>query len=213
MRFSTPPSPPPGPPVPPQPVEATPPALSDSTLPLPQADDGPPIGPAQEPRIEPEPAAAGAPMSAPAPTASAPEGPTMVERAVASSAASAAAAGAPAEVEAPAVIAAAAPAGAPIGTASVFLPVLIMLLSTGAWSTFQLMQLRAETEALKTMHANQEAPLKQAQRVRDGLDNLAQRTRALSDGGNTNARAVIEELAKRGVMIKPAEAGASGAGK
>jgi hypothetical protein len=90
--------------------------------------------------------------------------------------------------------------------ASAFVPVLILLLATGAWSGFQFMQLRVEAQALATVRTNQEAPLQQAQRARQGLEALAAQTRQLADNGNPNARLVVAELARRGVTIGPPQA-------
>jgi len=43
--------------------------------------------------------------------------------------------------------------------------------------------------------------VEQAQKVRQTLDRLASETQRLADGGNANARLVVEELRKRGVTI------------
>lgn len=106
------------------------------------------------------------------------------------------------------VQAAAATAPPPLATPApsrlgVFVPLLIALVALVAWSAFQFYQLRLEAEAMATLRTNQEAPLQQAQRVRQNLENLAARTRELAEAGNANARLVVNELSRRGVKIGP----------
>ena len=86
---------------------------------------------------------------------------------------------------------------------SPFVPLLILLLTTVAWSSFQLFQLAGETRQLEASKGGQDAALQQAQRVRQALDTLATETRKLAEGGNANARLILEELRKRGITIGP----------
>ncbi len=86
---------------------------------------------------------------------------------------------------------------------SAFLPLLIFFLAWLGWAGFQAYQLRAESKTLATLKASQEAPLQQAQQVRQRLDALATETQKLADAGNANAKTVIEELRKRGITVKP----------
>lgn len=86
---------------------------------------------------------------------------------------------------------------------SAFVPLLIVLLTATGWAGFQFYQLRQEAVALKALHANQDNPIQQAQRVRQTLDSLAAQTKRLADGGNPNARAVVDELGRRGITINP----------
>lgn len=183
MRFSPPPPPPPAPQAPaaaPAPEAGGP---LDSTLPLTQTPDG----------------AAAVPPEA--------DG-TTVERLVASGATAMPAS--EAETAASPGAEALPPPSSPLPQAppktgvSAFVPLLILVLASGTWSAFQLFQLRAEAQTLATMRSNQEGPTRQADRVRQNLDALALQTKKLADGGNQNARLVIEELAKRGVVINPA---------
>ena len=87
---------------------------------------------------------------------------------------------------------------------SPFVPLLILLLTTVAWSSFQLLQLATEAQNLEVTKGSQDTSLQQAQRVRQALDTLATETRKLAEGGNANAKLVLEELRKRGVTIGPA---------
>ena len=93
---------------------------------------------------------------------------------------------------------------------SAFVPLLILMAALAIWTGFQTFQLTHEREALAALRVNQEAQVQQAQKVRQTLDQLASETQKLADGGNANARIVVEELRKRGVTInrpaQPAEA-------
>jgi hypothetical protein len=86
---------------------------------------------------------------------------------------------------------------------SPFLPLLVFFLAWLGWAGFQAYQLRAESKTLAALKASQEAPLQQAQQVRQRLDALATETQKLADAGNPNARTVIDELRKRGITVKP----------
>jgi site-specific recombinase len=92
-------------------------------------------------------------------------------------------------------------------TRSPFVPLLILLAALLAWTVFQTVQLRGESESLGALRAGQETQFQQAQRVRQTLDQLATQTQLLADAGNPNARIVVEELRKRGVTInRPGDA-------
>ncbi len=87
---------------------------------------------------------------------------------------------------------------------SPFAPLLILLLGMVAWSGFQFQHLLLESDALAAARAGQEPQVQQAAKVRQALEAVAQETRKLADGGNANAKVVVEELRKRGVTINPA---------
>jgi hypothetical protein len=84
---------------------------------------------------------------------------------------------------------------------SPFVPLLIVVLAMLASSAFQLVQLLGEANVLATSRETQQKQYEQAQRVREGLDALATETRKLAEGGNANAKLILEELRKRGVTI------------
>jgi len=50
-------------------------------------------------------------------------------------------------------------------------------------------------------------------RVSASIDSIAAGVKRLSDGGNANARVIVDELARRGVTINPNSAQAGGAAK
>ena len=82
------------------------------------------------------------------------------------------------------------------------------------WLGFQAQQQYAERQILQSAYASQQQTVDNAGKLRASLDVLAADTQRLADGGNANARALVEELKKRGVTINSANtppAGAAGA--
>ena len=97
---------------------------------------------------------------------------------------------------------------------SPFIPLLLAGLALLGWLAFQAQQQMAERQNLQTAYASQQQTVDNAGKLRASLDVLAADTQRLADGGNANARALVEELKKRGVTINSANtppAGAAGA--
>ena len=94
-------------------------------------------------------------------------------------------------------------------TISPFIPILILGLVLAAWFGFQAVQLRAERSAMTDLIANQEKQVKESKKLRDSLDVIARGTAQLADGGNPNAKLIVDELKKRGITIS-ANAGQTG---
>ena len=110
-----------------------------------------------------------------------------------------------AAAEAPAVIPPSADA-APIERGlprSVFVPLLVVVVTNLVWTVFQTVQLARERETLASLQTSQAQPLQNARKLRESLDRLARDTQALATKGNTNATLVVDELRKRGVTIDP----------
>jgi hypothetical protein len=95
-------------------------------------------------------------------------------------------------------------------TLSAFWPLLIIGVATASWSGFQSYQLVREHEALKKLHANQEALVQNAVKLRAQLDGIAADTQRLADAGNANAQAIVAELRRRGITINPESQPAGG---
>ena len=93
---------------------------------------------------------------------------------------------------------------APAAPRSAFLPLLLAGLALLGWLTFQAQQQFAERQILQTAYASQQQTVDNAGKLRTSLDTLAADTQRLADGGNPNARALVEELKKRGVTINSA---------
>ena len=81
---------------------------------------------------------------------------------------------------------------------SVFVPLLLGWLGFQSWQPF------SEPQALQTAYASQQQPVDNSAKLRAYLDTLAADTQRLADAGNPNARALVDELKKRGVTINPA---------
>lgn len=87
-----------------------------------------------------------------------------------------------------------------------FLPLLLLSIALVGWFSFQTFQLMDERKQLDALKAGQEAQIEAAARVRASLDTVAAATGRLAEGGNVNARILVEELRKRGITINPAAA-------
>jgi hypothetical protein len=85
---------------------------------------------------------------------------------------------------------------------SSFLPTLLIALSLLSWLAFQGVQLGLEQRRLQLAQASLDAQYDAATKLRSALDSLATATAKLAADGNANARAVVEELRKRGVTIR-----------
>ena len=93
---------------------------------------------------------------------------------------------------------------APAAYRSAFLPLLLAGLALLGWLAFQAQQLYMERQLLQTAYASQQQTVDNAGKLRASLDVLAADTQRLADSGNPNARALVEELKKRGVTINSA---------
>lgn len=85
-------------------------------------------------------------------------------------------------------------------------PFVPLLLGGGAlfvWMLFQTGQLATERHQLMDAHGSQAQTLEQSLKLRTSLDALAAGTQRLADGGNANAKLLIDELKKRGITINP----------
>ena len=87
---------------------------------------------------------------------------------------------------------------------AVILLTVALVLLTG----FQTFQLGRDRAALHRLRAGQEPTVQQAVTLRAQLDSIARRTLELAQKGNSGAASIVEELAKRGVTIKPEGASA-----
>ena len=87
---------------------------------------------------------------------------------------------------------------------SAFLSLLLAGLALLGWLAFQAQQLYMERQLLQTAYASQQQTVDNAGKLRASLDVLAADTQRLADSGNPNARALVDELKKRGVTINSA---------
>jgi len=84
------------------------------------------------------------------------------------------------------------------------LPLILTIASLLVWFGFQTVQLVVERGNLGSVKGNLEAPMQESQKLRAQLDALITKTAALAEQGNASAKAVVEELEKRGIPIKDA---------
>ena len=87
------------------------------------------------------------------------------------------------------------------GPSSPFLPMLLSGLALLGWLGFQAYQLVNERQGLQAAYASQQQTVDNASKLRASLDALAADTQRLADGGNPNAKLLVDELRKRGITI------------
>ena len=92
----------------------------------------------------------------------------------------------------------------PPAPANAFVPLLLAGLALLGWLGFQAQQQYAERQILQSAYASQQQTVDSAGKLRASLDVLAADTQRLADSGNPNARALVDELKKRGVTINSA---------
>jgi len=92
---------------------------------------------------------------------------------------------------------------------SPFAPMALIVIAILAWTGFQCIELFRERDALDAARSNQESQVQQSQKLRAALDSLAGKMARLAEGGNPNAKLVVDELRKRGVTINRGAASAS----
>jgi hypothetical protein len=68
---------------------------------------------------------------------------------------------------------------------------------------FQLVQMIRESGNIHRIHAAQEQNLVEGKRLLAQLNSIAGKTAALADAGDTNAKAIIDEMRKLGIQVKP----------
>jgi hypothetical protein len=68
---------------------------------------------------------------------------------------------------------------------------------------FQLVELVHESGSIKQTRAGQEQNLQEGARLRAQLNAIAGKTAALAEAGDTHAKAIIDEMRKLGISVKP----------
>lgn len=69
----------------------------------------------------------------------------------------------------------------------------------GAFQTFVLLQ---GGDNLVRVRANQEKPVAQGQELQKKVEDLAGRVASLAEGGNANAKNIVDAMARQGVQLK-----------
>lgn len=89
----------------------------------------------------------------------------------------------------------------PVAVSSPFVPLLLASLALLGWLGFQTWQLMNDRQALQAGYASQQQTVESSGKLRASLDALAADTQRMADGGNPNAKLLVEELRKRGITI------------
>ena len=88
-------------------------------------------------------------------------------------------------------------------TAIPLLAVLVLATAILLWVAFQAYALLGERENLMAGATQIASQVEAATKVRASIDSIAAGVKRLSEGGNPNARIIVDELARRGVTINP----------
>ena len=96
------------------------------------------------------------------------------------------------------------------GRPPLFWPVVLLIGTVLVLAGLQTWALWAERGRLEEIYGRQQATIEQARRMRSQLDALARETAQLAAAGNSNARILVRELAKRGIRIGPGKSAAKG---
>ncbi|HLG89934.1 MAG TPA: hypothetical protein VKZ79_22390 [Alphaproteobacteria bacterium] len=88
---------------------------------------------------------------------------------------------------------------------SLAIPLIIGLLAFVLFLAFQTSQILSARSVLALARANQNGPMEEASKARRQLDTIANRTAELAAKGNTNAQAIVADLARQGIQINTAK--------
>jgi hypothetical protein len=93
--------------------------------------------------------------------------------------------------------------GQPSREAPSRLPLILITLTLVLALGYNSFYLLRERRNLRTIRENQQASLRQADRVRAQFESIVKRMIQLSQEGHPGAKAIVEQLARRGVTIRP----------
>ena len=83
------------------------------------------------------------------------------------------------------------------------IPLALVVLAFFLLVAFQAVQLVRERGNLAAIRTAQEPTIQEGTKVRQTLESLASKTAKLAEGGNANAKTILEELRRQGVTVKP----------
>ncbi len=84
------------------------------------------------------------------------------------------------------------------------LPLILTIVSVFIWFAFQTVQLVLERNNLTALTANLETPMQESRKMQTQLQSLVTKIAELANQGNAGAKAVVEELERRGIPIQGA---------
>jgi|ERR1700737_2376614 hypothetical protein len=82
------------------------------------------------------------------------------------------------------------------------IPVTLVVVAFFIMTAFQTVQLVRERGHLHDFRLAQEPTVQEVVKLRQQLDSLGAKTAALADGGNANAKAIVEELRRNNIIVK-----------
>lgn len=91
-----------------------------------------------------------------------------------------------------------------VHTRGLNLPLGLTLVALLVWFGFQTTQIVVERSNLRTLKANLDVAMQDSQTLQAQLHSLVTKTAGLADQGNAAAKAVVDELEKKGIPIKAA---------
>jgi hypothetical protein len=81
-------------------------------------------------------------------------------------------------------------------------PLALIVVAFVIMVAFQTVQLVRERGHLGDLKLAQEPTVQEGLKLRQQLDSLGAKTAALADGGNANAKAIVEELRRNNIIVK-----------
>ena len=84
------------------------------------------------------------------------------------------------------------------------LPLALTIVALLIWFGFQTTQVVVERNNLGALKANMDGAMQDSQKLQAQLHSLITKTAELASGGNAAAKAVVDELEKKGIPIKAA---------
>lgn len=82
-------------------------------------------------------------------------------------------------------------------------PVLILAVALFTMVGVRSVELFQQHDSLVALRGSQESAIAEAQKIRQQLSALAEKTAQLANAGDTNARAIVEQLRRQGITINP----------
>jgi hypothetical protein len=83
------------------------------------------------------------------------------------------------------------------------IPLLLLTIAFFLMVGFQTVQLVRERGNLYDIQLGQETTVQESLKLRQQMESLATKTAQLAEGGNAGAKAIIEELRRLGITVKP----------
>ena len=85
------------------------------------------------------------------------------------------------------------------------LPLALVALAVFLGFAFQTVELVQASESLVVISHNQDAPLQETARLKQAVDSLASDITDLSQQGDTNAKQILDEMAKQNIQLRPSQ--------